>query len=58
MMNNDAFVSAATADAYSMVDLHLVSLFMKMHPQALLEDNLTALTFFVVLSCASCCLHA
>jgi len=34
---NDVFVSAATADACSMV--HLVCLFMKTHLLALLQDN-------------------
>jgi len=46
LINDDAFVSAATADACSMVDL--VCLFMKAHLLALLEINV--LTWFVVLS--------
>ena len=37
LINDDAFVSAATADACSMVDL--VCLFMKAHLLALLEIN-------------------
>jgi len=42
---DDAFVSAATADACFMVDL--VHLFMKMHLLALLQDNC-----LVLLCCA------
>ena len=37
LIDDDAFVSAATADACSMV--HLVCLFMKTHLLALLQDN-------------------
>jgi len=36
-VNDDAFVSAATADVCSMV--HIVCLFMKTHLLALLQDN-------------------
>jgi len=46
LINDDAFVSAATADAYFII--HLVCLFMKTHLLALLQDNY--LDLFVVLS--------
>jgi len=49
LINNDVFVLAALADACSMV--HLV-LFVKPH-LALLQ---TVLTWFAMLSCASCLL--
>jgi len=46
LINDAAFVSAATADAYFII--HLVCLFMKTHLLALLQDNY--LDLFVVLS--------
>jgi len=52
LINDEAFVSAAMANACSMV--HLVCLFMKTHLLGLLQDNYLDL---VVLSCTSC-LHA
>ena len=53
LIDDDAFVSVATADACSMV--HLVCMFMKTHLLALLQNN--CLSWSVALSCASC-LHA
>jgi len=49
LINDDYFISAATADVCSII--HLVSLFMKTHLLALLQDKCLD---FVVLSCASC----
>ena len=53
MMKDDAFVLAATVDVCSMV--HLVCLFTKTNLLAFLK--VSVLTWFIVLSCASC-LHA
>jgi len=53
LINDDVFVSAATADACSMV--HVVCLFMKTHLLALLQDNCIDLVHCAFLAS---CLHA
>jgi len=55
MMKDDAFVSAATADACSMV--HLVCLFMKTHLLALLQDNCLDLVHCAFLRKLSGCMR-
>jgi len=55
LINDDAFVSAATADRCSMV--HLVCLFAKMHLLALLHDNCLDLVRCAFLSKLSRCVR-
>jgi len=55
LINNDAFVSAATGDACSMV--HLICLFMKTHLLALLQDNCSDLVRCAFLRKLSACVR-
>jgi len=55
LINDDAFVLAATADLCSMV--HLVCLFMKIHQLALLQDSCLDLAHCVFLRTLSACMR-
>ena len=55
LINDDAFVSAATADTYSMV--HLVCLFMKTHLLMLMQDNCPDLVCCAYLSKLTACVR-